>query len=136
MYNSIEYSNNHYDTSESLRQIKREEKENNANVTIANSSSFKYKSNFVDNTDNNGNLEGVKIAFLLKYSSNFWRPLEMPLINSKVELSLKWIENCILPTSINIENDATANAAKATFKITDAKLYVPVVLYQQKTIQN
>ena len=59
-----------------------------------------------------------------------------PLINSKVELSLTWIENCILPTSINIENDAIANVVEATFKITDAKFYVSVVLYQQKTIQN
>ena len=59
-----------------------------------------------------------------------------PLINSKFELSLTWIENCILPTSINIENDAIANVVEATFKITDAKFYVSVVLYQQKTIQN
>ena len=43
----------------------------------------------------------------------------MPLINCKVELSLNWIENCVLTTS--------ANANKTTFKITDAKLYVPVV---------
>ena len=43
----------------------------------------------------------------------------MPLINCKVELSLKWIENCVLTTS--------ANANKAIFKITDAKLYVPIV---------
>ena len=35
---------------------------------------------------------GVKIAVLLKYLSNFWRSLEMLLINCKVELSLKWIE--------------------------------------------
>ena len=41
----------------------------------------------------------------------------MPLINCKVEISLKWIENCIL------SNSGTA----ATFKITDAKLYVPIV---------
>ena len=40
----------------------------------------------------------------------------MPLINCKVELSLKWIENCMLTT-----------ATTATFKITDAKLYVPIV---------
>ena len=51
--------------------------------------------------------------------SNFWRSLEIPLINCKVELSLKWIENCVLTTS--------ANTNKATFKITDAKLYVPLV---------
>ena len=36
------------------------------------------------------------MAVPLKYLSNFWRLLEMPLINCKVELSLKWDENCIL----------------------------------------
>ena len=72
----------------------------------------------------------------LKYLSNFWRSLEMPLINCKVELSLTWIENFILATSSGITNDAIANAAKATFEITDAKLYVPVVTYQQKKMQN
>ena len=61
--------------------------------------------------------EGVKIAVPLKYLSNFWRSLEMPLINCKIELSLKWIENCILSSS----------GTAATFKITDTKLYVPIV---------
>ena len=41
----------------------------------------------------------------------------MPLINRKVEISLKWIENCIL------SNTGTA----ATFTITDTKLYVPII---------
>ena len=41
----------------------------------------------------------------------------MPLINCKVELSLKWYENCILSSA----------GTAATFKITDAKLYVPIV---------
>ena len=41
----------------------------------------------------------------------------MPLINCKIELSLKWIENCILSSS----------GTAATFKITDTKLYVPIV---------
>ena len=40
----------------------------------------------------------------------------MPLINCKIELSLNWYENCIL------SNSGTA----ATFKITDAKLYIPI----------
>ena len=39
--------------------------------------------------------EGVKIAVPLKYLNNFWRSLEMLLINCKIELSLKWIKNCI-----------------------------------------
>ena len=51
----------------------------------------------------------------------------MPLINCKVELSLRWIENCVLTTA-PIDADANASGAdSATFKITDAKLYVPIV---------
>ena len=69
----------------------------------------------------------VKIAVPLKYLSNFWRSLEMPLINCKIELSLKWIENCVLTTA-PIGADANATGAdSATFKITDAKRYVSIV---------
>ena len=41
----------------------------------------------------------------------------MPSINCKVEILLKWVENCILSDS----------GTDATFKITDAKLYIPIV---------
>ena len=84
-----------------------------------NAPSFKYKASGIGNTENNGTKKGVKIAVPLKYLSNFWRSWEMALINSKAKLSLKWIENCVLT--------AAANASNATFEITDAKLYVPVV---------
>ena len=78
--------------------------------------SFKYKASVIGNTEDNGRKNGVKIAVPLKYLSNFWRSLEMSLINCKVELLLKWYERCLLTA-----------AATATFKITDAKLYVPIV---------
>ena len=65
---------------------------------------------------NDGTKDGVKIAVPLKYLSNFWRSLEIPLINCKVELSLKWYERCLLTA-----------ATTATFKITDAKLYILIV---------
>ena len=107
--------------------MKRDEIENNAYETVANSSSFRYKSNFVDNTDNTRNLKGLKIAVPLKQLTKSWGSLEMPLINCKVELSLTWIENCILATSVNIADDAIANTVKATIKITDAKIYVSIV---------
>ena len=68
----------------------------------------------------------LKIAVPLKYLSNFWRSLEMPLINCKVELSLKWMENCVLTTAPIGANANATGADSATFKITDAKLYVPV----------
>ena len=56
--------------------------------------------------------------------SNFWRSLAVPLINFKIELSLNWIQNCVLITA--------ANASRATFKITDAKLYVLVIALSTK----
>ena len=109
MYNLIEYIDNYSDTSGSLWQFKRDEIEGDADLTVNaqhipnNSSSFKNKSSFVTNKN------GVKIVVPLKYLSNFQRSLEMPLINYKVELSLKW------------------NETAATFTITDTKLYVPIV---------
>ena len=49
------------------------------------------------------------------------------MINYKVEVSLKCIENCVL-TSAAIGADTNATGAdSATFKITDAKLYAPIV---------
>ena len=104
MYNLTEYSDNYSDTSESLWNFKRDTNTN------------KYKSNLIGNTEDDGTKNGVKIAIPVKYLSNFRRSLEMPLINCKVELSLKWYETCLLTT-----------ATTATFIITDAKLYVPIV---------
>ena len=100
-----------------LWQFKRDEIINNANVTNDNNApSFKYKASIIGNKENDGTKNGVKIAVPLKYFSNFWRSLEMPSINCKIELSLKWYEKCLLTA-----------ATTATFKITDAKLYVPIV---------
>ena len=117
MYNLIEYSDNYSDTSGSLWQFKRDEIEGDVDLTVDaqhipnNSSSFKYKSSFITNRN------GVKIVVPLKYLSNFWRSLEMPLINCKVELSLSWNPNCVLS---NLVGDSA-------FTITYAKLYVPFV---------
>ena len=88
-----------------------------------NAPSLKCKANFILNTDWDGTKKGVKIAVTLKYLSNFWRSLEMPLINCKVELPVKWIENCVLNTA---EIGATG-ADSTTLEVTDAKPYVPVV---------
>ena len=118
MYNLIEYCDNYSDSSGSLWGFKRDEIANNANVTNDdNASSFKYKASLITNTEANGTKKGVKIAVPLKYLSNFWRSSEMPLINCKVGFLLGWYEECILSNAGNA----------ATFTITDAKLYVPIV---------
>ena len=56
----------------------------------------------------------------LKYSSNFWRTLEMSLINCEIELILDWSENCVIIYT-NVDNQVP------TFTITEINLYVPVV---------
>ena len=121
MYNLIEYSDNYSSSSGSLWQFKRAKIVNNADVSNDNAPSFKYKANLIGNTENNGTKNGVKIALPLKYLSNFWRSEMMnckvnELMNCKVELSLKRYERCLLTA-----------ATTATSRITDAKLYVPIV---------
>ena len=128
MCNLIEYSGNYSDTSGSLWDFKRDEIVNNANLANDdNASSFKYKGNLTGDTEANGTKKGVKIAVPLKYLSHFWRSLEMPLINCKVELSLKWIENRVL-TSATVDADVNNTGAdRAAYKITEVKLNVPIV---------
>ena len=108
--------------------FKRDEIVNYADVTNNdNALSFKYKAGLITDTEADGTKNGVKIAVPLKYLSNFWKSLKMPSIDCKFELSLKWIEDCELTTA-TIDADADATGAdSATFKITDAKLYVPIV---------
>ena len=124
IYNLIEYSDNYQDSSATLFQYKRDKPpDNNVNLTADNSTSFKYKVNLLGNIDdaNPDNARvgrlNVKIVVPLKYLSNFFRSLEMPLINCKLKLDLTWKKECLLSTA----------ADDAVFIINDTKLYVPVV---------
>ena len=85
-------------------------------------------------THNNLTKNNVKIVAPLKYLSNFWRSLNIPLINCEVELNLTWFKNCVLISKstraadceepIHRKIDVPENAI---FQITDTKLYFPVV---------
>ena len=77
MYNLIEYSDNYSKTSGSLWQYYKDD----PNDTMTNSKSFKCKVKKTGKTLNNRNAKDVEIIVSLKYLSNFWRTLEMPLIN-------------------------------------------------------
>ena len=89
----LEYSDNYADSSGILWQFKRDKHNTNnarnpADVTTEHSTSFKYKSNLLGKPANKGVLENAKIAVPLKYLSNFFRSLEIPLINCKIHLEL------------------------------------------------
>ena len=86
MHNLIEYSDNYSKTSGSLQQYYKEDPNDN----LTDSESFKSKVKITGNTPNNGNTKDVEIIVPLKHLSNFWRTLEMPLINCEVNLILTW----------------------------------------------
>ena len=102
----LEYSDNNSKASESLWHYYKYEPNNN----LENSESFQSKVKITGNTS-------VKIIVPLKYLINFWRNLEMPLINCEVSLALTWSSTCVITNSTDEER----------FTITDTKLFDPVV---------
>ena len=98
MYNLIEYSDNYQDSSATLYQYKRDkppEGDPIPNVAVDNLGSFKYKVELLGDpvVANNIARRNVKVVVPLKYLSNFFRSLEMPLINCKIKLNLTWKKN-------------------------------------------
>ena len=122
MYNLIEYSDNSQDSSATLYQYKRDEPpeaDTINDLTTNTSSSFKYKVELLGDPVLDGAIAkiNVKVVVPLKYLSNFFRSLEMLLINCKIKLSLTWKKECVLSNQ----------AGNAVFIINDTKMYVPVV---------
>ena len=116
MYNLLEYSKNYRKTTGSLWNYYRDEPSstigaNNITHSILNSESFDYKANFMENgvTHNNLTKNDVKIVVPLKYLSNFWKSLNIPLINCEVELILTWFKNCVLISKATREANYGAN---------------------------
>ena len=95
MYNLIEYSDNYAKTSGSLWQYYRDEPNNN----LADSQSFKFKVKTTGKTPAADNEKDVEIMVPLKYLSNFWRTLELPLIICEVDLILTWSSTCVITNS-------------------------------------
>ena len=83
-----------------------------------NSASFKCKQNVASLRGDDGT-KNVEMMVPLKYLTNFWKTLEMPLTNCEIDLTLTSSVNCVV-------SNAPVNQA-TTFAITDTKLYVPVV---------
>ena len=125
MYNLMEYSDNYAKTTGSLWQYCKDipARNNNNEIIVFDvnntTDSFKFKAKITGQTGNNGTKD-VEIMVPLKYLSNFWKTLEMPLINCEVNLILTWSSNRVL-IATDVQNQNT------TFEITDTKLYVPVV---------
>ena len=126
IYNLIEYSGNYSKTSRSLGQYCKDipAVDNDDDIVTFNGAndtdSLNFKLKIIGKTNDDGDIENVKIMVPLKCLSNFWRTLETPLINCEVELIFTWSENCVI-TSTNVANQ------NPTFTITETNLNVPVI---------
>ena len=142
VYHLLEYSKNCKKATGSLWNYHRDEPNSNTDEneimhSILNSESFDDKANFMENgvTHNNLTKNDVKVVVPLKHLSNVWKSLNIPLINNEIELILTRFKNCVLIDKLTREADYGAdpnvyeidNPENATFKITDTKLFVPVV---------
>ena len=141
MYNQTKYSKNYKKTIGRFQNYYRDKPNsglggdnNNLNNSIKNSKSFNYKTSIAGKLEGNIIEKEVEIVVPLTYLSNFWRTLNMPLINCEINFILTWSENCVLTSKatrvsnpdVNPAIAAVNNPTIATYKITDTKLYVPV----------
>ena len=115
MHNLLEYSKNYRKTTGSLWNYYRDQP---SNPLSTNSGSFKYKTSIMGNTYNVGNNDDnydankvgkneTEIVIPLKYLINFWRSLDIPLINCEVEIILTWTKNCVLADMTVANNPPT-----------------------------
>ena len=138
MYNLLEYSKNYQKISGSLFNYCRDEPNStnigNVNISIRNSESFDYKTKITGSLDTVELEKQVTIAIPLKHLGNFWRNLDIPLINCEITLNLTWYDKCVLVGRAHRTAAAGPPAVAAvecptneTFRVTNCKLYVPVV---------
>ena len=130
MYNLIEYNKNYSKKSGTLRNYAREISVD----PITNSASFKYKISITGKTNNDTSTKKVEFPVPLKHLSNFWKKLDMPLINCEVSLTLTWSKNCVVTdeTTQNANPNADPPVSEiraptgALLKIKNTKLYVAI----------
>ena len=147
LYNLLEYNKNHRKTIGSLWNYYRDEPNSgtggNINYSIKISKSFDYKTNITGKLEcKNVGKDDIEIVVPLKYLSNFWRTLDIPLINCEISFTLTWSENCVITSKATREVDHDAdpavaginNSTIAVFKITDCKLCVPVVTLSAENV--
>ena len=111
MCNLLEYSDNRCMKSRSL-----------------NSKYSEYKTKIIQSTPDNNSRSDIEVVIQLKHLSNFWRSLDLPLINWEIkfdcEITFKISFKCLL---LHLLIHKTTQATSSTFQIINAKIYVPVV---------
>ena len=106
-YDLIEYSDNYSKTSASLWQYCKDIPAVDNDIAIASfiennlTNSVNFKVKITDQTGDD-RTKNVEIIVPLNHLSNFWRTLEMALINCEINLILSWSADCVI-VSTNVE---------------------------------
>ena len=140
MYSLLEYSKNYIKTAGSLRNYYKDEP---SNPLSTNSKSFEYKTSITGNTYDVGAGEAgydaekvgkneTEVAIPLKHISNFWRSLNIPLINCETELIVTWSKYCVLTDMTAANNPPTG----LEFQIKEQNCTFQLLLCQQKMTKN
>ena len=143
MYNLLECSDNYSKTSEGLYSYYRNEIKDSVNEIIdANNyrinnnktttrKSFEYKKKTVGRTSSDNNILDAEAIVPLKYLSNFWRSLDLPLTDWKIELNLSCSRYCIIsemsrtlavPINLPVLAVEETQTSGATFQVNNAKV--------------
>ena len=110
---------------------------NNKKIT---SKCFEYKAKLIQSMPNNNNILEAEVVVPSKDLSNFWRSLDLSLINCEIELDLSCLKGCIISeisvipripgnpdTNPPVQEVAVIHKTSGTFQINNAKLYFPLV---------
>ena len=149
MYNLLEYSDNYSMTSGSLWIYYRDDMNDCADENVNNrinnnktitSKSFEFKTKLKGSTPDDNNILDAEVVVPLNYLSNFWRSLDLPLINCETEVDLPWSKECIISeislipgvppnpdANPPVQEVPAIQKTSATFQINNAILYIPVV---------
>ena len=150
-YNLIEPSDNYSMTSGSSSKCYRNQVNDVANETVINrrmnnnkirtSRSFDHKATIMVRKPDNNNTLDTEVVVPLKYLRNFWRSLDLPLVNREIEIDLSWLKDFIITDKLH-NSEAPVNPSAnppfgqlseefttdATFKINSAKPYLQQLL--------
>ena len=136
IYNLIECSKNYSKTTGSLQNYYRDDPSSSAvgdtNYSIKDSKSFDQGTNITGILEGNHTEKEVQIVLPIKYLSNFWKTLDIPVINCQINLILTCSENCIITSETIGDADPDADhtiaainkPTNATFKIKYTKLFI------------
>ena len=133
--NAAKIIHKQHEVSENILEVNQIVVQYEINYSIRGLKYFDYKTSITGRLEGKNTEKEIAIAVPLQHLRNFWRTLDIPLINCEINLILTWSKNCLIASKAKRDADPDVNPAVAsvndptdeTFKVTDTKLFVPAV---------